>query len=52
MDTELNAKQRIDIENHLETLKQSILNKAFHGEIGTNNTYEENALESLKEMLQ
>ena len=40
------------LENHIEELKQSILSKAFRGELGTNNTREESAIELLKEVLQ
>lgn len=36
----------------LEILKQSILSKAFKGELGTNYPFEENAIELLKEVLE
>ncbi|MDA2006339.1 restriction endonuclease subunit S [Bacillus cereus] len=36
----------------LEQLKQSILFKAFHGELGTNDPTEESAIELLKEVIQ
>ncbi|MED4351722.1 restriction endonuclease subunit S [Schinkia azotoformans] len=36
----------------LDILKQSILSKAFRGELGTNDLSEENAIELLKEVLQ
>lgn len=42
---------KTDMEN-LEILKQSILSKAFRGELGTNDPSEENAIELLKEILQ
>ncbi|MEC0694178.1 restriction endonuclease subunit S [Bacillus atrophaeus] len=37
---------------NIEVLKQSILSKAFKGELGTNNPSEENAIELLKQVLQ
>lgn len=40
------------LEEKLDQLKNSILSKAFRGEIGTNDPSEESALELLKEMLQ
>jgi type I restriction enzyme S subunit len=42
----------IDTKYELETLKQSILSKAFRGELGTNDPTEESAIELLKEVLQ
>ncbi len=39
-------------EKNLDELKQSILSKAFRGELGTNDPTEENAIELLKEVLQ
>ncbi|WKA56753.1 restriction endonuclease subunit S [Planococcus shixiaomingii] len=39
-------------EINAETLKTSILSKAFRGELGTNNPSDENAIELLKEILQ
>ncbi|RDZ11500.1 restriction endonuclease subunit S [Priestia megaterium] len=50
-----NEKQSLDllaIEGNIETLKQSILSKAFQGKMGMNNPDEENALELLKKVLQ
>ncbi|UDW03767.1 restriction endonuclease subunit S (plasmid) [Bacillus cereus] len=38
--------------NNLDSIKQSILSKAFRGELGTNDPSEENAIELLKEILQ
>ncbi|MXQ55308.1 restriction endonuclease subunit S [Shimazuella alba] len=38
--------------NNLPMLKQSILSKAFRGELGTNDPTEESAIELLKEVLQ
>nr|WP_017554060.1 restriction endonuclease subunit S [Heyndrickxia coagulans] len=42
----------IDTKYESETLKQSILSKAFRGELGTNDPTEESAIELLKEVLQ
>ncbi|CAN2247768.1 type I restriction enzyme, S subunit [Bacillus subtilis] len=42
----------LDDNAHIESLKQSILSKAFRGELGTNDPSEENAIELLKEVLQ
>ncbi|WP_367614728.1 restriction endonuclease subunit S [Heyndrickxia coagulans] len=42
----------IETKYELETLKQSILSKAFRGELGTNDPTEESAIELLKEVLQ
>ncbi|MFE7644146.1 restriction endonuclease subunit S [Bacillus velezensis] len=41
-----------NLEDNINNLKQSILSKAFRGELGTNNPSEENAIELLKEVLQ
>lgn len=41
-----------ELQVHLESLKQSILNKAFRGELGTNDPTEESAMELLKKVLQ
>jgi type I restriction enzyme, S subunit len=40
-----------DMNRHLDNLKQSILSKAFRGELGTNDPSEENSIELLKEVL-
>ncbi|MED0825335.1 restriction endonuclease subunit S [Bacillus pacificus] len=48
-------KQQVLIQETMESLeiiKQSILSKAFRGELGTNDPSEENAIELLKEVLQ
>jgi type I restriction enzyme, S subunit len=45
------ANEIIKLENNLELLKESIMNKAFRGELGTNDPNEESALELLKEVL-
>ncbi|WP_442894659.1 restriction endonuclease subunit S [Bacillus sp. 204(2023)] len=51
---ELESKQKemILVEENIEALKQSILFKAFRGELGTNDPGEESAIELLKEVLQ
>jgi type I restriction enzyme, S subunit len=41
----------LEIEEKLNSLKQSILNKAFCGELGTNDPNDEHAIELLKEVL-
>ncbi|MEH7082785.1 restriction endonuclease subunit S [Neobacillus drentensis] len=45
------TKKMLDMDKQVETLKQSILSKAFCGELGTNDTSEESAFELLKEVL-
>ena len=42
----------IEIRNNIHELKQSILSKAFRGELGTNDPSEESAIKLLKEVLQ
>jgi type I restriction enzyme, S subunit len=45
-------KERVlEVEEKLQLLKQSILNKAFRGELGTNDPTDEHAIELLKEVL-
>lgn len=46
------SKYNLQLESKLELLKQSVLSKAFRGELGTNDQSEENAIELLKEVLQ
>ena len=41
----------LEVEQKLDLLKQSILNKAFRGELGTNDPNDEHAIELLKEAL-
>ncbi|AKM17565.1 Type I restriction enzyme EcoKI specificity protein [[Flavobacterium] thermophilum] len=41
----------LEVEQKLDLLKQSILNKAFRGELGTNDPTEESAIELLREVL-
>ncbi|MDN7228181.1 restriction endonuclease subunit S [Planococcus sp. N064] len=51
---EMEEQQRevLNLETSIENMKQSILTKAFRGELGTNDPTEENAIELLKEILQ
>ena len=47
-----NEKEKVlEVEEKLNLLKQSILNKAFRGELGTNDPNDEHAIELLKEVL-
>lgn len=48
---EENIAMSIISQDILDTISNSILSKAFRGELGTNNTEEESALELLKEVL-
>jgi type I restriction enzyme, S subunit len=41
----------LEVEEKFDLLKQSILNKAFRGELGTNDPTDEHAIELLKEVL-
>lgn len=41
----------LEVEQKLDLIKQSILNKAFRGELGTNDPTDEHAIELLKEVL-
>jgi type I restriction enzyme S subunit len=49
---EYEANQYLVLENSVALIKQSILSKAFRGELGTNDPSEENAIELLKGVLQ
>jgi type I restriction enzyme, S subunit len=51
IEKEENINRILNISNSIELLKQSILSKAFRGELGTNDPSEENAIELLKEVL-
>ncbi|MBG9543226.1 hypothetical protein ABE29_10605 [Cytobacillus firmus] len=42
----------VNASKSLEIIKQSVLSKAFRGELGTNDPSEESAIELLKEILQ
>ncbi|WP_205419969.1 restriction endonuclease subunit S, partial [Aeribacillus pallidus] len=41
----------LEVEEKFDLLKQSILNKAFRGELGTNDPTDEHAIELLKKVL-
>lgn len=51
LDNEDKASEFLMVENSIDLLKQSILSKAFRGELGTNDANEESAIELLKEVL-
>ncbi|MGG2940004.1 restriction endonuclease subunit S [Heyndrickxia faecalis] len=51
IEREKKQKEKLSLEADLITLKQSILSKAFRGELGTNDPTEESAIELLKEVL-
>jgi len=50
-EAEQKALNNLNLEKSIKDLKQSILSKAFRGELGTNDPSEENAIELLKEIL-
>ncbi len=50
-ENDIQRKCKIVIEQ-IELIKKSILAKAFHGELGTNNPEEESAIELLKKILE
>jgi len=52
IEREREQKEKLSLEEDIITLKQSILSKAFRGELGTNDPTEESAIELLKEVLQ
>lgn len=45
------AKDYLHVEDNINSLKQSVLSKAFRGELGTNDPIEESSIELLKEVL-
>lgn len=49
---EMKIQQIESLEDKIELIRQSILNKAFRGELGTNDQTEESAIELLKEVLE
>ena len=51
LDHEDEARALIDMEEHIDLLEKSILSKAFRGELGTNDTNDEPAIELLKRSL-
>jgi len=52
IEKETKAKEILNLVEAIEQLKSSILSKAFRGELGTNDSSEESAIELLKEVLQ
>ena len=46
-----NAKDLIDLENHIDLLEKSILSKAFRGELGTHDPNDEPAIKLLEKVL-
>ncbi|KMQ14012.1 restriction endonuclease subunit S [Bacillus mycoides] len=51
-ENETKAKELSETSHQINIIKNSILSKAFRGELGTNDPSEENAIELLKEVLQ
>jgi type I restriction enzyme S subunit len=51
LDHEDEARVLIDMEEQIDLLEKSILSKAFSGELGTNDTNDEPAIELLKRSL-
>ncbi|MDR5586398.1 restriction endonuclease subunit S [Clostridium aquiflavi] len=51
LEDESKIEQLTQLEDQIELIKKSILAKAFRGELGTNDSNEESALELLKEIL-
>jgi type I restriction enzyme, S subunit len=45
------SKSVLNLQKKIDDLKQTILNKAFHGELGTNDPTDEHAIELLKEVI-
>ncbi|MFY2158574.1 restriction endonuclease subunit S [Cytobacillus firmus] len=52
LNSEKKAIELLELESKIENIKQSILFKAFRGELGTNDPIEESSIELLKETLQ
>lgn len=51
LEKENNTEELISIEDSLDTLSQTILSKAFRGELGTHDSTEKKAIELLREVL-
>jgi len=51
LENENKAKELLELEERIDVLEKSILNKAFKGELGTQNSNDEPAIELLKEIL-
>ncbi|MFP7285341.1 restriction endonuclease subunit S [Shouchella clausii] len=52
MQKEIKVNELLELNITMDSIKQSILSKAFKGQLGTNDPTEENAIELLKEVLQ
>ena len=51
LENENKVKELLELEERIDALEKSILNKAFKGELGTQNSNDESAIELLKEIL-
>ena len=51
LENENKVKELLELEERIEILEKSILHKAFKGELGTQNSSDESAIELLKEIL-
>ena len=51
LENENKVKELLELEERIDVLEKSILNKAFKGELGTQNSTDEPAIELLKEIL-
>ena len=51
LENENKVKELLELEEKIDILEKSILNKAFKGELGTQNSNDESAIELLKEIL-
>ena len=51
LENENKVKELLELEEKIDILEKSILNKAFKGELGTQNNSDEPAIELLKEIL-
>ena len=51
LENENKVKELLELEERIDVLEKSILNKAFKGELGTQNSSDEPAIELLKEIL-
>ncbi|WP_339006000.1 restriction endonuclease subunit S [Fusobacterium polymorphum] len=51
LENENKVKELLELEERIDALEKSILNKAFKGELGTQNSNDEPAIELLKEIL-
>ena len=51
LENENKVKELLELEERIDVLEKSILNKAFKGELGTQNSNDEPAIELLKEIL-